>query len=260
MFSERRDPAVPSLGSSVLEPVACQAAAPASDECEPPQARRPPPPPHDEAAPVLGAPLPPTPRPQPTQSPAPATATAGRRGRPPPERAAGSAATPTFQRLLQPLDVHGAAQSLAAGASLGRRPGGRGARPRPPGRPPPPSHTLRHTPATGEGGPEGSRGGGKRETERDGQSENLPEPLPPALQHGARHVSARTLPTAVVLAPAARAHTPTHAQERSRPAQCACAAEAHGIEARVRSPRLELRAADAAEQRKSVADVSTLLL
>lgn len=155
MFSERRDPAVPSLGSSVLEPVACQAAAPASDECEPPQARRPPPPPpHDEAAPVLGAPLPPTPRPQPTQSPAPATATAGRRGRPPPERAAGSAATPTFQRLLQPLDVHGAAQSLAAGASLGRRPGGRGARPRPPRTPAP---ALAHTPPHA-----GDRGGGSR--------------------------------------------------------------------------------------------------
>lgn len=114
-------------------------------------------------------------------------------------RKGAGAATPTFQRLLQPLDVHGFPESLAASASLRGSPGDRSASPHPPDALPLP-RTHSGTQATG-GGTEGSRG--KRATERDRESEHLPEPLPPALQHGARHVTARTLPAAV-LAPAAR--------------------------------------------------------
>lgn len=42
------------------------------------------------------------------------------------------AATPTFQRLLQPLDVHGFPESLAASASFRGSPGDRKASPHPP--------------------------------------------------------------------------------------------------------------------------------
>lgn len=109
------------------------------------------------------------------------------------------AATPTFQRLLQPLDVHGFTEPLAASASFRGSPGDWKASPHPPDALPLPC-THSGTQATG-GGTEGSRGKRAREPDRD--SEHLPEPLPPALQHGARHVIARTLPAAV-LAPAAR--------------------------------------------------------
>lgn len=109
------------------------------------------------------------------------------------------AVIPTFQRLLQPLDVHGFPESLAASASLRGSPGTGTLPPTPPT----PSPSLAHTPARRRrgGGTEGSRG--KRARERDRENEDLPEPLPPALQHGARHVTARTLPAAV-LVPGAR--------------------------------------------------------
>lgn len=89
---------------------------------------------------------------------------------------------------------------------------------RPPPTPPTPSPSLAHTPARRRfgGGTEGSWG--KRARERDRESEHLPEPLPPALQHGARHVTARTLLSAV-LAPAARPDPEP---------ESACAAEACG--------------------------------
>lgn len=216
-------------------------------ECEPPQARRPPPP-HDEAAPVLGAPLPP--RPQPTQSPT--RATAGRRERPPPGRAAGSAATPTFQRLLQPLDVHGAAESLAAGASLGRRPGGRGARPRPPdARPRPRTHSAtRRRP--GRGGPEGSRGVGEardgaRRTEREPPraATTSPPTWRPARQRAHAPHSCRPR------ARSARARAPPHTP-RSAPGPPSARAlrRRERPEARVRSPRLSSRAAEVSEQKE----------
>lgn len=222
---------------------------PQNGECEPPQARSrtlppPPPPRYDEALPVRGAPLPP--RPQPTQSPA----TAGRRGRPPPERAAGGAATPTFQRLLQPLDVHGAAQSLAAGASLGRRPGGRGARPRPPdARPRPRTHSATRR-RSGRGVPKGAGGearDGARRTEREPPRAATASPPTwrPARQraHALYRLScSRPL----------RARAPTHAQERSHPGPPSARAQRRreGRRRGFGAGWLSLRAADATEQKK----------
>lgn len=101
---------------------------------------------------------------------------------------------PTFQRLQQPLDVHGSAPAQLS------RGGNRAPRRRPPA-PPAPSHTLRHAGDGGGGqrrgappGKASERASGQSErAERDRRSEHhlrrLPShSLPPALQHGARHV------------------------------------------------------------------------
>lgn len=71
--------------------------------------------------------------PSPKPGPAESLAQKGTERRPRRVRRKGEgAATPTFQRLLQPLDVHGFPESLAASASFRGSPGDRKASPHPP--------------------------------------------------------------------------------------------------------------------------------
>lgn len=110
--------------------------------------------------------------------------------------------------------------------------------------PPTPAPALAHTPPHA-----GDRGGGSRREpgESERRSETDRARTSPSRYHQPSNMapgtSARARSPQLSSSRPLRARAPTHAQERSRPAECACAAEARGTEVRVRSPRLLWRAA-----------------